>query len=162
MESTERAAVRINVQTGEVEIHGTEQFVERLLPVAQSFVSAAPGAGTKRADPAILSASASTGPSGTISFRDFLASKGLDRNTPSERAVTAIVYYLTKIKGAESATTEQILQHFELAGIPKPLNPNSTLNNVRTRRGFLTSAGRGEVRLTIQGENFVAHELGAD
>jgi hypothetical protein len=49
-----------------------------------------------------------------------------------------------------------------LAGIPKPMNPSSTLSNLRSRRGFLTSTGRGEVRLTIQGENYVAHALGVE
>ena len=160
MESADRASVRINVQTGEVEVWGTEHFVERLLPVAHALVASSTTVPAKRADPQTATQPGDL--SGDTSFPHFLKSKNLDRNTPGERAITAIVYYLTKVCGAESATTEQILQHFELAGIPKPLNPSSTLNNLRSRRGFLISTGRGEVRLTIQGENFVAHELGAD
>lgn len=161
MESTDRAAVRINSQTGEVEVRGTEDFVARLLPIAHALLASRPATVTT-ADSHIAVAQSVSEPSQGMSFGDFLASKKLDRNTPAERAMTAIVYYLTKIRGAESITIEQILQHFEFAGIPKPLNPSSSINNLRSRRGFLTSAGRGAVRLTIQGENFVAHELGVE
>lgn len=163
MSSPEAASVRINVQTGEVEVRGSEQFVEKLLPVAHALVATrAPAAGQNVPEIRTATKPRAEQTGNGFSFADFLASKKLDRNAPGEHAMTAIVFYLTKVRGAESASTEQILEHFELAGIPKPTNPSSTLSNLRSRRGFLSSAGRGEVRLTIQGENFVTHHLGME
>jgi hypothetical protein len=161
--SPDTASVRINVQTGEVEIRGTEHFVEKLLPIAHALVGMrAPITGQGATNTGAATKSRTEQSGNGLSFADFLASKKLGRNAPAEHAMTAIVFYLTKVRGAESASTEQILEHFELAGIPKPTNPSSTLSNLRSRRGFLSSAGRGEVRLTIQGENFVAHGLGVE
>jgi hypothetical protein len=154
------AVVRVNPHTGEIEVRGSEEFVERMLPTARALAElklAAAAAATNN-----LPSQNDVTPEnvGAVSLSDFIRDKGLGRATSGEDAMTAFLYFLTKVQGLESATKDDILAMFEQAGIPKPNNAASTLGNLKVRRGFVQTASRGAYKLTVQGENFVAHQMG--
>jgi hypothetical protein len=162
MDQDKQAMVRVNLHTGELEVRGSEEFVERMLPTARAIVEMKINA--LPASPPTLPPQSERLPAGhgsALSLSDFIREKGLTRATSGEDAMTAFLYYLIKEQRAESGTKDQILALFEQAGLPKPNNAASTLSNLKARRGFLQSGGRGTYKLTVQGENFVAHQMGA-
>jgi hypothetical protein len=165
MDENMQAVVRVNLHTGELEVRGSEKFVERMLPTARALVElklSSPPAAPRSVPPAAdVSSAASGNGNAAMSLSDFIRDKGLNSATSGEDAMTAFTYYAMKEQKADSVTKEQILELFERAGIPKPNNAASTMSNLKARRGFLQSVGRGAYRLTVQGENFVAHEMGA-
>jgi hypothetical protein len=163
---SESASVRINTLTGEIEVRGSENFVEKMLPEAHVLLAKQLTAGlnpSKPGSPILPIVPETTQPlRDGMSFSEFIQSKKIDRNTKGEDAMTAFVFFLTNIQGLESATTEQLLVCFDQAGVPKPSNVNSTISNLKGRRGFLVSAGRGAVKLSVPGENFVKFTLGVE
>ena len=163
------SSVRLNVRTGELEVSGTEEFVERIV-------------GTVPALFATLSESLRHMPkppdrdkvirndngdeeedSGPPSLAKFIAEKKLTKGSSHEDLVSAFVYYLTKVKRSESCGTAEVTLCYEEAAMPKAKNLAQTLNNLMKtgvgRKGYIGSAGRGRYKLTIPGENHIV-EMG--
>lgn len=153
--------MRVNPHTGEIEVRGSEEFVERMLPTALALAEHKLTSSTGVTPSIRPNQDGVPAPaSGAASLSDFIRDKGLGRATSGEDAMSAFLYFITKVQGAESATKDEILAMFEQAGIPKPNNAASTLGNLKVRRGFVQTASRGAYKLTVQGENFIAHEMG--
>ena len=160
MNENSQSVVRVNLHTGELEVRGSEKFVERMLPIARALVElklSIPPSPPRNSSP---TAPAAGNGNAVMALSDFIRARGLNSATSGEDAMAAFTYYAMKEQKADSVTKKQILELFERAGLPKPTNATSTISNLKTRRGFLHSVGRGAYRLTVQGENFVLHEMG--
>lgn len=161
----EQSSVRLNIRSGELEVSGTEAFVERLIAIMPDLFTTM-SASLRNVPPPDI------GKSTTVhgldeeelngdkpSLARFIAEKRLLKDSPHEDLVTAFVYYLTKLKKSESCGSSDIILCYEEAAIPKPNNLPQTLNNLMKtgpgRKGYVGSAGRGRYKLTIPGENHI-------
>lgn len=68
--------------------------------------------------------------------------------------VTCLAYYLTKFRKTPLFKTKDLVALNTDAGCPKFSNPTVTVNNAR-RDKYLTPTGKGDKRITNQGEDLV-------
>jgi hypothetical protein len=87
-------------------------------------------------------------------LHDFLVNKGALEHTT--RFITAIGYYLTKLRGAAYFTPGNIEFAYSAFSITsKPKNVGNIFQNIKTKNGLIESIERGQWRLTVSGEKFV-------
>ncbi len=153
--------VRLNPTTGEVEISGSEQFVEKTLESLESLLAKFGTRVAKSRDDRLAKEEANPKADLTeTTLAKFIADKELPRNN-HQVTTTAFFYYLTKEKGQSDASNDEVLKCYEDAGYPKPPRIAGIVDNIKRRTHYLQKTTKGRSKLTVQGENFVRHELPA-
>lgn len=153
------ASVRVNLRASEFELTGSEDFVERMTAVLSDLLAKQPVKGASL--PADLPED-EDGSDGEVTLGAFLQAKKITKQSPHADIIDVFVFFHTKIKKNTSAKAADIMTMYEDAGYPKPSNIARDLRNLtRTDgKGHLVSAGYGNYKLTIAGENFVTRLSG--
>ncbi len=154
--SDHEALVKVNLRTGVFELSGTETFIEKMIATISPLF---PSPDKLVQEDSVKDETESVTPR-TKTLEDlgeFIAAKGITRNTAAEISATAFVYYLTKVKGAEYCTREEVAACYDEAGLNLPNNLAVTLANLKKtdRKGYLATAGYGQYKLTVAGRNYV-------
>jgi hypothetical protein len=96
-------------------------------------------------------------PKDAISFKNFTTEKkpltNFERNA-------VIVYYLQKIIKVSPITPDHVYTCYKSMGVPVPLVVQS-LYDTKNRKGWVDTADLSNLSLTLQGENFIEHEITA-
>jgi hypothetical protein len=95
-------------------------------------------------------------PKGKKSLKDFVAQK--QPKSQHERNVAA-VYYLKEIAGVSPVTVDHVYTCYRDQGWPLPADPGQALRLTATKKRFLDTGDRDDIRLTSTGTNYVEHEL---
>jgi hypothetical protein len=152
LDMAEVASARVNLRAAEFEVAGTEQFVERMTGVLSDLIARTPiePVADRQSDDR---ADASAGDADYLNLGSFLAAKKITHGD----IIVAFVYFHTKLAKHATCTSSDLLSMYESAGLPKPGNISRDLYNLmRTDgKGYLSSASRGQYKLTIPGDNYV-------
>lgn len=148
------ASVRVNLRASEFELAGSEAFVERMTTVLGDLLAKQP---MKAAPISADVPEDEGGRDSEVTLGTFLQAKKITKQSPHADIIDVFVFFHTKIKKNASAKAADIMTMYEDAGYPKPSNISRDLRNLtRTDgKGHLASAGYGNYKLTIAGENFV-------
>jgi hypothetical protein len=71
----------------------------------------------------------------------------------------AAVYYLKEIAGVSPVTVDHVYTCYRDQGWPLPADPGQALRLTATKKRFLDTGDRDDIRLTSTGTNYVEHEL---
>jgi hypothetical protein len=92
------------------------------------------------------------------SLYEFLKEKKPGISSPN--IIVVIGYYITKIKGLEFFTLENIEFAYRAVSIPKkPINIITTFSTAKKKYGFFDSIGKGRWKLTSKGIKYVENNL---
>jgi hypothetical protein len=95
-------------------------------------------------------------PKGKKSLIDFI--KGLPFGSNPEKTL-GIVYYCKETLGIEKVTTDHIFTGFKELKIPIPPTLYQGIVNLKNRTGWLTFEKTDDITYSIQGGNFIEHDL---
>lgn len=96
-------------------------------------------------------------PQGKKSLGDFVKEK--QPRTQQQRQVVAI-YWLQHEAGMEGGiTVDHINTCYQHVGWSRPANLHNALSVTANKKGWLDPSDRGDIKLTVHGEDFVRHEL---
>jgi hypothetical protein len=155
----DQATVKVDIAKRTFEVSGSEQFITKMLDQIPLLFPERDDTDVAEEPEQGLSSGGRI-PSTYTNLAEFVAKKGVTRQTSHERTTAAFIYYLTKVKGSATCTADDVIECYEEAGLPLPPNLNSTLNNLKNRSKFVKSPGRGQYALTIPGQNMVTQRMG--
>ncbi len=95
-------------------------------------------------------------PSGEISFADF-ANEKAPRYANEQSLVAAV--WLRDHGGISAITVDHIYTAYRAKGWKVPSNLSNHLQSVASKKGWLDTQEMDNIRVTVQGENHVLHDL---
>ncbi|WGV23809.1 hypothetical protein [Halotia branconii] len=97
-------------------------------------------------------------PEGEPSFRDFHSQKN---PKTQEEAITVAVYYLKRVLELDKITPNHVFTCFKDVGLRTPKNMPQRIRETATRKGWVDTSERSNIKITNHGENLVDHDLPA-
>lgn len=97
-------------------------------------------------------------PEGEPSFRDFHSQKN---PKTQEEAITVAVYYLKRVLELDKITPDHVFTCFKDVGLRTPKNMPQRIRETATRKGWVDTSERSNIKITNHGENLVEHDLPA-
>lgn len=76
----------------------------------------------------------------------------------SER-LAAIAYYVKHHEEEETVSPKQMSRWFTICGFQKPSQMGVAFSDARRQHGYVENVGRGEWRITTNGENLIIGKL---
>jgi hypothetical protein len=98
-------------------------------------------------------------PEGKASLRTFYEEK---KPTDNQQLLTVVVYYLYRtleIKGISVNHVYTSLKELTDQGVRVPPDIPNVLRKISNRKGWLDTSNADDLKTTVQGDNFVEHDL---
>jgi uncharacterized protein YjhX (UPF0386 family) len=137
--------VRVNSRTGEFEISGSEEFIEKMLERLPTLIATAEPE-PDDPDDDDDDGDDSGGRKGRLTLDAFVEKYKVESQNNQTRAL-AFVYFLTKIQRNTSCSVDEIRKCFEDSGVDEPDHLPTVLNNLK-KTGHVASAGSGRYKVT--------------
>lgn len=171
--------IKINFVEGTIELEGSEEFVEKHWEELKSYVPKDIGTSVKRTTSgSSKNGGKKTGPKGSkehkpISYAPIPLNLKGDEKSPSlkkffeeklpsgnQEIITTFAYYLTKYCDVKSVEMGHLVSCYNEVGERKPSNIYQICLNTKNRLGYLATGDEPySVKINIQGENLVEHDL---
>lgn len=95
-------------------------------------------------------------PSDKVSLREFVKAKAPQ---DQQSHVAVFVYYLKHMLALEKVGTNHVYTCFKHVEERVPEDLPQTLRNIASKKGWIDSGDKDDLRITVTGENFVEHDL---
>ena len=89
-------------------------------------------------------------------LRDFVHEKQPKTN---EERYAVILYYLQKVISLDSLNADHVYTAFKDANIRVPKDIPGGLRKAGERKGWVNTEDRSDIKITVNGENLVEHDL---
>jgi uncharacterized protein YjhX (UPF0386 family) len=137
--------VRVNLRTGEFEVSGSEEFIEKMLERLPTLIATAEPE-PDDSDDDDDDGDENGGRKGRLTLDAFVEKYKVESQNNQTRAL-AFVYFLTKIQRNTSCSVDEIRKCFEDSGVEEPDHLPTVLNNLK-KNGLVASAGSGRYKIT--------------
>jgi hypothetical protein len=162
----ERARIAIRRGTSQIEIEGTEEFVDRHLPTLTDLLPSPGSVGDEEDGLDHIAVEEGHAPeqetdAGTETQRQSLR-KFVEEKKPqnASEAIACVVYFLRKFRGKDEISADEMRQSLILAKHRPPTNFAQALTDCRRRYGYIEAGTKKELwKLSHDGEVTIELDL---